>query len=94
MIIVTTETVPGHTVERAVGHVQAMRSTTEKRFKDMFTNVDIRAQRAHSEVMDDVSKQAETLGANAIIDLKVTSRFSGWGGVYHVHVHGTAVVIS
>jgi uncharacterized protein YbjQ (UPF0145 family) len=104
VIVVTTNDLPGHRVERVVGEVTGL--TVRSRnigaqvgagLKSVFggelKGLTKQLQQSRDEAMSRLVENAEAMGANAVLSMRFDSSEVG-GGYQEVVAYGTAVVVS
>ncbi len=101
MILSTLSTIPGHTLVEHYGVVSGSTVRTRHAFRDMFAdikNVFGGELRGYTELLNDARdeatnrmiSQAEQLGANAILNIRITTGAVAQGAA-EIYVYGTAV---
>ena len=104
MIIVNTETVPGHEILQFHGLVQGNTIRAKHVGRDIgaaLKNLVGGELRAYTELMTEARResvdrmigQAEALGANAIVNVRFTTSMVA-GGAAELYAYGTAVTVS
>lgn len=92
MVVVSTETIHGHEIERVIGVVSAVATP---KFKDTFSNTEKVINRLYAEAIERLIETAGDKGANAIVGLRLTPpAISNTCISALCVVYGTAVVIS
>lgn len=102
VIIVTTETIPGYEVQKYVGLVWASSARSENVLSELgalvgsFAGGEVKAfkrmmNHGRNDVVNELVRNAEAKGANAIIGLKLGSMAISPGAV-DIYAYGTAVV--
>lgn len=104
MIIVTTENIKNKEIVEHKGMVVGSKIKTKHLGKDitsLFANLLGKELKAYTEMMDEaraeaianMQREAEKLGANAIVGVRITPGSAIMGGAAEVVVYGTAVVV-
>lgn len=104
MLIVNTETVPGRTIEKALGLVQGNTIRAKHAGRDIaasFKNLVGGELKGYTELMTEsrrqamtrMLEQAEELGANAVVNVRFSTS-SVASGAAELYAYGTAVVLS
>jgi uncharacterized protein YbjQ (UPF0145 family) len=104
MLIVNTETIPGRTIEKALGLVQGNTIRAKHAGRDIaasFKNLVGGELKGYTELMTEsrrqamtrMLEQAEQLGANAVVNVRFSTS-SVASGAAELYAYGTAVVLS
>ena len=103
MIVVNTETVPGHVIKEVRGLVQGNTVRTKHAGRDLLAGLknlvggEVRSYtelltEARREALQRMLAQAEQLGANAVVNVRFTTS-SVTAGAAELYAYGTAVVL-
>jgi len=103
MFMVNTETIPGHDIRQVLGIVKGSTVRTKNVFRDIgaalknwvggeLKDYTALLNEAREEALDRMIKEAEKLGANAIVNIRLSTS-NLMGGASEILVYGTAVVV-
>ena len=103
MIVVTTETVPGHRIDRLVGLVRGNTIRARHLGRDIMAGFksmvggEIKSYtelltKAREEALERMVEDAQKLGANAVVNLRFTTS-SVMQGAAELFAYGTAVIV-